>query len=269
MTVQDKFWNWQQLGAPKAVNDFALTGIASPNLARIYKYAKETYGGQNLGYSPNPRSIREGTSRSTHTWGALDWRYQDPGPGRDLIFSEFVPILIDWSLELGIDAIHDYFGDRIWRPPGTSGRPENSDGWKDQNGAGAGMGELWATYIHVELHPTAWFDARPFEEVIGVPLPPPPPQPPIYIPPTTPGGQVVFDVNTRVMKQGDSGKDVQFFQSRLNTLAGQGLVLDGQFGAKTKVAVENWQRFFGLYVDGVLGPITQESIIQVSIAQGK
>ena len=62
-----------------------------------------------------------------------------------------------------------------------------------------------------------------------------------------------------------SGPDVKFFQRRMNDIAGQGLILDGYFGAKTTTAVKNWQRQFGLTQDGILGAATQKSIIEVGL----
>lgn len=271
MTVQTRFHNFQQLGAPKAVSDFAVQGFASPNLARIYKFLKETYGGQNLGYYPNPRNIRDGSSKSTHTWGALDWRYQDPGPGRDILLANIIPLLINNSLELGVQAIHDYYGDRIWRPPGTSGRDINGDGWKKQYGTGSQMGRSWALWIHVEVHPDAWFDDRDFITAIqGVTTPRPPPiiPPPLIIPPTG-GKEIMLDISSRELVKGDRGPDVAFYQGILNRVAGNNLDTDGIYGDRTKTAIANWQKFFGLYVDGECGKHTQKSLIETSLATGK
>lgn len=99
--------------------------------------------------------------------------------------------------------------------------------------------------------------------------------PPIVIPPASdpipdptpvqPSEGITVQINSRNLTEGDSGKDVAFFQRQLNEIAGQGLTLDGQFGPMTTQAVKNWQNFFKLEVDGQLGPITQASIIEVSL----
>jgi len=98
----------------------------------------------------------------------------------------------------------------------------------------------------------------------------------IFPPDTTlpqPIGDIMAQFVTRYLEEGMSGSDVKFYQGQMNDIAGQGLQLDGQFGPKTKTAVENWQRFFKatsdgkpLIVDGELGPLTQQSIVEVSLA---
>ena len=98
-----------------------------------------------------------------------------------------------------------------------------------------------------------------------------PPQPPI--PPTQPDtkGNIV-QFTSRNLAEGATGSDVKFFQRQLNDIAGQGLLLDGYYGPKTTQAVKNWQSFFKktsdgkvLIVDGKLGALTQQSIIEVSL----
>ena len=83
---------------------------------------------------------------------------------------EVLPFLIDNSLELGIQALHDYVGDRIWRPPGCSDRPTAPSpecGWRTQGGSGGQMGQTWATWIHVEVTPDRWIDTRTVEQMLG------------------------------------------------------------------------------------------------------
>lgn len=78
--------------------------------------------------------------------------------------------------------------------------------------------------------------------------------------------------NSRDLAEGAVGPDVKFYQRQLNEIAGQGLLLDGHYGAKTTQAVKNWQSFFKttsdgqvLVADGQLGAKTQQSIIEVSL----
>lgn len=58
-----------------------------------------------------------------------------------------------------------------------------------------------------------------------------------------------------LIKQGDKGVDVKRIQARLNE-ANIDVSIDGVFGSKTKMAVEKFQKKFGLQVDGVVGPET-------------
>lgn len=111
-------------------------------------------------------------------------------------------------------------------------------------------------------------DGRPDLElnyhIVGIDPLPQPPQPPV--PPTQPPSEgITVEFTSRYLSEGAVGSDVKFFQRQLNDIAGQGLVLDGYYGAKTTQAVRNWQTFFGLAVDGQLGPQTQRSIIEISL----
>lgn len=189
MAVATRFHNFQVLGAPPAIATFAAAGNSSPNLRAIHDHLIDRYGGQNLGFRPNPRPVRGGSTPSTHTWGALDWRYEDspepaivgrPGPGRHILLTEIIPFLIDHSAELGIQAIHDYVGSRIWR----AWRPvdQGGAGWRPQS-PGSQMGQPWAKWIHVEVHPDDWFDGRTVTERTTPAPPPPPPPPPAPAPP--------------------------------------------------------------------------------------
>lgn len=77
---------------------------------------------------------------------------------------------------------------------------------------------------------------------------------------------------SRHLIEGSTGNDVKFFQRQLNDIAGQGLLLDGFYGAKTATAVKNWQTFFKktsdgkpLIVNGQLDALTQQSIVEISL----
>lgn len=56
--------------------------------------------------------------------------------------------------------------------------------------------------------------------------------------------------------RGATGAAVRQLQIELNTVAGRGLVADGIFGPATDAAVRDFQRFFNLGVDGIVGPRT-------------
>lgn len=163
MTVQTEFHSWQE--SPREPDP----NMCSPINVTYMAYLTGTWGGQNLGcYASRP--IIGGSTPSSHSSGsACDWRYEDPGPGRTVLLNEILPFLIDNSLELGIQAIHDYVGCRIWRPPGTSGRPSEPSpecGWKAQS-PGSQMGQSWAKWIHVECLDSRWLDIRSVEEMLA------------------------------------------------------------------------------------------------------
>lgn len=105
----------------------------------------------------------------------------------------------------------------------------------------------------------------------------PRPQPPQ--PPTNPNPietkAIMAQFATRTLKEGCVGPDVKWLQKVLNDVAGQGLLLDGDFGPRTTQAVKNWQSFFKetsdgkpLVADGIAGALTQQSMVEVSMAVG-
>ncbi|HEY6416329.1 MAG TPA: hypothetical protein VIX41_08830 [Acidimicrobiales bacterium] len=169
MTVQTQFHNWQQ--APKTPDP----GRCSPLNTTLSRYLIDRWGGQNLGCY-NPRNTTTGSSPSTHWSGAAnDWRYQSPGPGRSVLLADVLPFLIDNSLELGVQAVHDYAGKRIWRPPGTSGRPSAPSpdcGWKPATSSDMNPANTW---IHVEVLATRWTDTRSVDDMLDTAPPAPPP----------------------------------------------------------------------------------------------
>jgi len=78
------------------------------------------------------------------------------------------------------------------------------------------------------------------------PAPSPPPAP----------GPVPPPVARPVLRVGSRGPAVSTWQTLLNRYAGQHLVVDGIFGNNTDTSTRNFQRFFGLTVDGIVGPKT-------------
>lgn len=57
------------------------------------------------------------------------------------------------------------------------------------------------------------------------------------------------------LRKGDTGDEVKYLQTLL-TDVGETLAADGKFGTKTENAVKDFQRRYGLVVDGVVGPAT-------------
>src|SRR5512143_678920 len=65
----------------------------------------------------------------------------------------------------------------------------------------------------------------------------------------------------RMLEQGTKGSDVAELQRELNaSLGGPKLVVDGDFGPRTRAAVEAFQREHHLQVDGVVGPQTRAAL---------
>lgn len=99
------------------------------------------------------------------------------------------------------------------------------------------------------------------------PPPPPPvvaPPPVVVTPPPVTEKAITVSFESRYLKVGVAdGPDVAKFQRILNEVAGQGLTIDGNYGNKTAAAVTNWQKFFGLAVDGEAGPATQSSMVAI------
>lgn len=65
-----------------------------------------------------------------------------------------------------------------------------------------------------------------------------------------------------LLKRGLTGKSlyVRILQTKLNEKGNYGLVLDGIWGGKTELAVRSYQAAHNLQVDGVVGPITWNSL---------
>ena len=66
-------------------------------------------------------------------------------------------------------------------------------------------------------------------------------------------------VDHPTLRKGDSGPDVIYLQTLLCDV-GETLKTDGKFGTQTENAVKDFQRQYGLTVDGVCGPKTWEAL---------
>lgn len=144
-----RFYNWQKAVA----TDYVKFRKESPNLVALKDYLCKRWGGSSVGIL-NKRPIRGGTSPSSHTFGAaLDWRYGDTVGNRHKVETEVLPWLVEHSEELGIQAIHDYYGAKIWR----SKRDGGKRGWKAQP-VKADMGASWAKWLHIETTKRGWKD---------------------------------------------------------------------------------------------------------------
>lgn len=256
MAVQTEFYNFQR--NPSELNwDAPPYESCNPAPQSMRRYLEARWGLTYLGCHGD-RPVVGGSTISTHAFGAaVDMRYQDPGPGLYIADTEIIPWLIQTSKETGLQAIHHYRRSRIWRPPGTSGRPADGDGWRNQTPSGQ-MGQTWALWLHLEFHPDALSDGRTIEEKLGDAAPP------VTPPALDPTKEFTLNVTLSTVRRGSSGNDVRRCQAILTHCYGQDLgAIDGQFGPRTEAAVKNVQRFFKLTVDGIVGPQTWKLLIEL------
>jgi cell wall-associated NlpC family hydrolase len=93
-------------------------------------------------------------------------------------------------------------------------------------------------------------------------------RPPVTPLPTQPAVDLVAIKNavdwarTQILKAGSRGDAVRILQTQINNLTGRGLRVDGVFGPTTTKAVTDFQRWFGLPPDGVVGPLTWRVLFQ-------
>lgn len=254
MSIETHFFDWSH-AADTADPRFH---SCSPNLVVLGQHLGQRFGMVDNGCYVH-RPIRGGLSPSVHWWGAATDRNY---PDRVVAKNTIIPYLIDNSHEFHVQAIHDYFGSRIWRAGRTSKVAEAHTTWWKTNTTAAGMGESWATYFHIETNETGWFDATSISERLG--LAPPPVDPP----PIPPSG--VSTVFPRTIKPGDQGPDVAFVQTVIRApgaVAGsKSIIVDGSYGPATVNAVKNIQGAFGLGQDGIIGPKTQARFLMLANA---
>lgn len=67
------------------------------------------------------------------------------------------------------------------------------------------------------------------------------------------------------IRRGSTSVYVEYLQRQLNGFGFSSLVVDGIFGAATEEAVKNFQRYYGLTVDGVVGPQTWAKLETIDV----
>ena len=222
-------------------------------MLRLRSFLLENYGGANLGILARPpRSVRGPADMpSLHNWGmAFDWQWKQPGPGR-----RGADEVIAWSIEhandLGIQAVHDYEQCRYWK----SYAPK--DGWRDATSSEeTGFGQPWAKWLHIERTHAAANDDRTIAMALGQGT-------------TQTAEERSVPLPSIELKVGDRGAAVARMQDFLRMFQFATFTRsDGQFGLRTKRAVEAAQTAFkakGFYsqvVDGRWGPKTNEAAQQ-------
>lgn len=157
MTISRLFYDWQRLGPP-----MALPAGCSPNLQVIRREFVVRRGMASLGCRDAAATSDSG-GISTHRWAALD--LSTLPLTRSEVVDWLCPFIVGWSEELGVQALHDYVGQRIWRAGRTNDVREACNAWwRAQPKSKSGMGQPWATWIHLEVRPDRWFDNRSFAD---------------------------------------------------------------------------------------------------------
>lgn len=206
--------------------------------------------------------IKDSGRPSAHAGCAVDIRWDQPGPGRDTVVREMLPFYIPNSRELHIQAIHDYWGCRVWR---ANRSHDAAGGWKTQTpGSHEGkMGANWARWLHLEINQSGWDDDRAVEEMLGTGLP----------------GAIRTDLlngifglyplnrNKPPIKFGDKGDLVLYAQSVIFFKAGGAIQLDSDFGTQTTTRVRDLQRVFGLPESGEINSPAWGAVDFVAVRQ--
>lgn len=232
MAIGTAFTNWQ---TSKDEPGEAPYNTCAPALLNLRDYLIERWGGKSLGCF-HDREIAGTSKPSSHAFGAaLDWRYVEPGPGRGVVTNEVIPFLIEWSKELGIQAIHDYVGSRIWRA-NRSG--DENGGWKSQDKEAGGMGQPWAQWLHIEVTKSAWAKNDPVEKKIADGEP-----------------DTSKPMRRPTLRRGSRGDAVRELQTMLRRLRYQ-IAIDGDFGPQTENRVRRFQQGRRLKIDGIVGAKT-------------
>jgi hypothetical protein len=118
----------------------------SPNLVALQDYYRRRWGAVSLGCH-NQRPVTGGSSLSSHAWGAAcDPKFPDRATT-----VQAMDFTIANSAELGINTIHDYIRQMMWKPGGV--------GW-----VSASIGSVGGQWIHVETTPAMFGDGRPVED---------------------------------------------------------------------------------------------------------
>ena len=231
---------------------------APMGMRTLRHYVIGRWGGSDLGIlALPPRAVRAGSTPSMHNWGmAWDWRWADPGPGRQAA-DAVIEFAIAESARLGIQAVHDYVNAKYWK---------NHAGWRTaRSSPSTGFGQPWSQWLHIERtwdeanNPAGIDDkvapaaARTAAPAAGAPAA---------------GDEPPFQghLPTGPLKRGDKGADVARVQDFLRSHGFADFTIsDGEFGPRTDAAVRAAQTAMaaaGLYphtVDGIWGPKTSDA----------
>lgn len=232
MNTNDVVFNsWQACGLPMGVAPY---DHFSENLELIAIEMRRRFGARG-GSGFNVRPTRGGTSNSSHGYGAA-W---DGTIANHANRAKAIDWLIENFVVLGVQAIHDYYGCRIWHAHRNSG--PRSGWWKQQPiSADTGMGQPSSVWLHIETNPDRWSDTRPLN-ARGVAVVAPKP----------------VDGQTPTLRMTPAPDPDVWIRSRVRELQiALGVHVDGWFGPATDRAVRAFQLAHQLQVDGIVGPKT-------------
>lgn len=155
--IATEYFDWSSLA------DTAEYNRCSPNLLSLSVWAIDVWSLEWLGcYGERP--VRGGERPSPHSHGAaVDLGYGPGADRRELAVDMIIPTLIRNSEPLHVQRICDYIGRRIWTAGRTAALADAETRWWKPNKTAAGMGQRWATYLHVEVNRSGWDDTAPLE----------------------------------------------------------------------------------------------------------
>jgi hypothetical protein len=186
----------------------------------------QSWGSQTKGLGVyNNRPIRNGRSLSVHAEGrALDIGVPVSSDTGDRLYK----VLKNAAKALGIQQI-------LW----------DGKGWRCDRGefkTSPKVAELHKDHLHIELNRMAASQLKPSEVARAL-------------------KQTLVSPGI-ILKKGDKGEAVRTFQIQINKY-GYSLTPDGDYGTKTKQAVEDFQERHGLNPDGMVGPKTRDKMAKV------
>ena len=217
----DKYKNW----TPKDLRPYMVSqGFATKGHGTTWNGITKTL--QHYGFEVAHPSISKGM---TPAWNLLN-KKDAPKQGV-LLFRAGIRNGVRWTSGGHYVAFVDYKvqnGKHYFYTKDSGGRKH--DGWY-----------CYETYMK-GLLPQIWIVTKK----PNTPAPKPTPAP-------TPAKKYTGVIPTPTLKKGNKGNKVKYLQKFLNWYGSYGLKVDGVFGAKTKAALESFQKKTGLKVDGIYG----------------
>jgi len=258
MAVSTEFFNWSLSKLEAGADPYNKT---APAIESLRKYLANKWKGKWLG-GYNKRKIKNTNFWSVHAFGAAgDWNYGEAhgGPGRRVARKEIIPFLINNSKELGVQAIHDYYGARIWR---ANRSQDTNGGWVAQpHSSVTHMGQKWATYFHIEVNRSAWADGRPVARKLRSVVEDEPVR--VRFDPANGYFGDFPTQNKPAISRGAKGDLVSYAQGAMRKGRIQ-IAVDGVYGIQTADRVRRFQQRYGLATTGRIDSATWRKIDEVA-----